>query len=157
VAILDVACGTSTLVNLLLQRGYINLALLDTSVTALSLTQQRLSGKGRIVTWHHGDITRYPLPKQYALWHDRAVFHFLVDISDRRSYINSLKQALQPQGHLILPIFSVDGPRKCNSLDVKRYDAQRITTELGKEFRLIETQAESHQTPAGVEQLFSYF
>ena len=155
--ILDVGSGASTLVDQLLLRGYRNLALLDVSTKALLLTRQRLGGKATGVAWHHGDVTRYSLPEQYSLWHDRAAFHFLVDPSDRRAYVTSLRQGLRPQGHLILATFAVGGPTKCSGLDVAQYDTQKITTELGQDFRLIETLEELHQTPAGVEQLFSYF
>ena len=155
--ILDVGSGASTLVDQLLLRGYRNLALLDVSTKALLLTRQRLGGKASDVAWHHGDVTRYSLPKQYSLWHDRAAFHFLVDPSDRRAYVTSLRQGLRPQGHLILATFAVGGPTRCSGLDVAQYDTQKITTELGQDFRLIESLEELHQTPAGVEQLFSYF
>jgi SAM-dependent methyltransferase len=155
--ILDVGSGASTLIDQLLLRGYRNLALLDVSTKALLLTRQRLGGKATGVAWHHGDVTRYSLPEQYSLWHDRAAFHFLVDPSDRRAYVTSLRQGLRPQGHLILATFAVGGPTKCSGLDVTQYDTQKITTELGQNFRLIETLEELHQTPAGVEQLFSYF
>ena len=155
--ILDVGSGASTLVDQLLLRGYRNLALLDVSTRALLLTRQRLGGKATDVAWHHGDVTRYSLPEQYSLWHDRAAFHFLVDPSDRRAYVTSLRQGLRPQGHLILATFAVGGPTRCSGLDVTQYDTQKITTELGQDFRLIETLEELHQTPAGVEQLFSYF
>ena len=155
--ILDVGSGASTLVDQLLLRGYRNLALLDVSTKALLLTRQRLGGKATDVAWHHGDVTRYSLPEQYSLWHDRAAFHFLVDPSDRRAYVTSLRQGLRPQGHLILATFAVGGPTRCSGLDVAQYDTQKITTELGQDFRLIESLEELHQTPAGVEQLFSYF
>ena len=155
--ILDVGSGASTLVDQLLLRGYRNLALLDVSTKALLLTRQRLGGKATSVAWHHGDVTRYSLPEQYSLWHDRAAFHFLVDPSDRRAYVTSLRQGLRPQGHLILATFAVGGPTRCSGLDATQYDTQKITTELGQDFRLIETLEELHQTPAGVEQLFSYF
>ena len=155
--ILDVGSGASTLVDQLLLRGYRNLALLDVSTRALLLTRQRLGGKATDVAWHHGDVTRYSLPEQYSLWHDRAAFHFLVDPSDRRAYVTSLRQGLRPQGHLILATFAVGGPTRCSGLDVTQYDTQKITTELGQDFRLIEPLEELHQTPAGVEQLFSYF
>ena len=128
--ILDVGCGASTLVDQLLLQGYRNLALLDTSTRALFLTQERLGGKATDVTWHHGDVTRYSLPHRYSLWRDRAVFHFLVDPTDRRAYVTSLRQALRPSGHLILATFAVGGPTRCSGLDVVQYDRQKITAEL---------------------------
>lgn len=155
--ILDVGSGASTLADQLLQRGYWNLALLDVSACAFALTRQRLGGKAINVTWHHGDITRFVLPRRYALWHDRAVFHFLMDPTVRQAYIANLRKVLRPKGHLILSTFAVGGPTRCSGLSVTQYDTQKITAELGQDFRIIETLEESHQTPAGVEQLFSYF
>ncbi len=31
----------------------------------------------RQIEWHEVDVTEFSAPHRYALWHDRAVFHFL--------------------------------------------------------------------------------
>ena len=78
--IIDVGGGASTLVDDLLADGFRSLTVLDLSATALQLARQRLGPQANRVTWIEGDITRVVLPpRAYALWHDRAVFHFLTN------------------------------------------------------------------------------
>ena len=52
---------------------------------------------------------------------------------------------------------NVKGPMKCSGLEVARYDASAIAAELGEGFRLLEQVDETHTTPWGTEQKFSYF
>ncbi len=155
--LLDIGSGTSTLVDQLLLRGYDNLAVLDTSAHALSLVRKRLGTNATKVQWHQGDITTYSFSRPVDLWHDRAMFHFLVDPIDRQAYLSRLNETLEPQGHLILATFAVGGPDKCSGLDVVQYDAEKISATLGEAFQLVETTNETHRTPTGAEQLFSYF
>ena len=155
--LLDIGSGTSTLVDQLLLRGYDNLAVLDTSAHALSLVRKRLGTNATKVQWHQGDITTYSFSRPVDLWHDRATFHFLVDPTDRQAYLSRLNETLEPQGHLILATFAVGGPDKCSGLDVVQYDAEKISATLGEAFQLVETTNETHRTPTGAEQLFSYF
>jgi len=42
--------------------------------------QARLGTVAPALNWIEGDVTQVELPKHhYAVWHDRAVFHFLTD------------------------------------------------------------------------------
>ena len=107
--------------------------------------------------WFETDITEFNPPHQFLLWHDRAVFHFLTDKSDRRKYVNILKRALLPGGHLIITVFAISGPEKCSGLDIVQYDTSKLTAELGNEFALLEERNETHVTPANKEQAFTYF
>ena len=43
------------------------------------------------------DVTRFEPRRTYALWHDRAVFHFLTDEAGRRQYRETLFGATQAQ------------------------------------------------------------
>lgn len=91
--ILDVGGGASTLVDDLLERGYENAAVLDISATALSRSRERLGDLAERVTWLEGDVIQLNLcPPQVTLWHDRAVFHFLTNSTDRERYINTVKR-----------------------------------------------------------------
>ena len=83
-AVIDVGGGVSTLVDDLLAAGFQNITVLDASAVALQITQQRLGEAAKRVTWIEADITAAVLPaNRYDLWHDRAVFHFLVDPDER--------------------------------------------------------------------------
>ena len=156
-ALIDIGGGASVLVDRLQADGFSRLAVLDISKEALSIARQRLSkGAGR-VEWFEADITEFRSPHQFSVWHDRAVFHFLTLESDRQKYVDVLKSALQPGGHVIIAAFAIGGPRKCSGLDIVQYDAPKLLYELGEQFELVEERSEMHMTPSKKEQKFSYF
>jgi SAM-dependent methyltransferase len=156
-AMIDVGGGASTLVDRLCEEAYTNVAVLDVSSSALAHAKARLAENAKVVEWFEEDVTSFSPPHRFSLWHDRAVFHFLTTKSDRDKYINVLKQALEPDGHLIIMAFAIGGPVKCSGLDIVQYDANKLMAELGQGFRLVETGYEVHLTPSGGEQKFAYF
>lgn len=154
--IVDVGGGASTLVDRLLERGFANVTVLDIASAALAAAKARLGERAQRVEWVVADVTAWRPPGLYDLWHDRAVFHFLVEESDRRAYAATLCAALAPGGHAIIATFALDGPERCSGLPVMRYSADGLAGELGVDFHLIESAPETHVTPAGVEQRFLY-
>ena len=155
--IIDVGGGVSTLVDCLLDAGFTRLAVLDLSGTVLTQGRARLGARAAAVEWFEADVTAFVPPHRFGLWHDRAVFHFLTVADDRRRYVATLRQTLQPGGTVIMATFALDGPPKCSGLDVMRYDEQSIVGELGAEFTLQEVLRETHVTPWQSEQRFIYF
>jgi len=155
--IIDVGGGSSTLVDKLQDEAYTNISVLDISGSALAHSKIRLADKADKVHWYEADVTRFEAPHRFALWHDRAVFHFLTKKADRERYVNVLKQTLEKGGHIIIMTFATDGPNKCSGLDIVQYDAEKLTVELGPGFKLVETGHEVHHTPAGNQQKFAYF
>lgn len=156
-AIIDVGGGASVLVDRLVAAGYSQVSVLDISGKALAWARERLGDKASRVTWLEADITSFIPPRQFDLWHDRAVFHFLTDANDRHRYVEVLKRGLKPGGHLIMAAFAIGGPLQCSNLDIMQYDANKLSAELGEEFRLAEEAVEVHITPAKKEQKFAYF
>ena len=156
-SIIDVGAGESTLVDDLLSRGYDELTVLDVSKTAIDATRARLGFAAEQVHWMVGDITQISLPSQsFEVWHDRAVFHFLVDPRLRQAYVRSVLNAVKPGGHVIVSTFGPEGPTKCSGLDVMRYDAEALHHEFGRRFRIEESSQELHNTPWGTAQQFVY-
>jgi SAM-dependent methyltransferase len=156
-SIIDVGAGESTLVDDLLDRGYRCVTILDISRTAIDATMARLGSKSALVQGMVGDVTQVPLPEQsFDLWHDRAVFHFLVDPVLRRRYVESVLNAVKPGGRVIVGTFGPEGPAKCSGLDVMRYDPEGLHREFGRKFRVEEHATEVHQTPWGAAQQFIY-
>jgi SAM-dependent methyltransferase len=155
--ILDVGAGTSTLAGDLLDQGFNDLSVLDCSAAAIELARSQLGSRSEQVQWLHGDVTQLPLPaSRFDLWHDRAVFHFLTELSDREAYRASLELALRAGGSLIMATFALAGPERCSGLPVIRYDAEALQRELGPGFRLLTSTTESHRTPSGNRQEFLY-
>jgi SAM-dependent methyltransferase len=155
--VLDVGGGASVLVDCLLDAGFRRLAVLDISAAALAQARQRLGGRASEVEWFETDVTGFQPARRYGLWHDRALFHFLTDPADRSKYVQTLIRTLVPGGHILIATFAIDGPHKCSGLDVIRYDAGSIISELGAEFQLVEQVDETHVTPWHTQQKFSYF
>ena len=155
--IIDVGGGASTLVDHLIDRGYRRVSVLDISNAALAAARKRLGAKAAAATWIEADITLFTPPSKFALWHDRAVFHFLTDARDRRDYVQALRNGLRVGGHLVVASFAIGGPGKCSGLPVIQYDAEKLGTELGPEFDLLEERSEKHVTPGQRVQEFAYF
>ena len=120
-------------------------------------SQRRLGRDAERVRWVVTDITEYSPDRRFAVWHDRAAFHFLTDLDDRRRYVETLRSALMPGGQAIIAAFAPDGPERCSGLDIVRYDADALGTVLGRSFRLLEERRERHLTPQGREQRFGFY
>jgi 2-polyprenyl-3-methyl-5-hydroxy-6-metoxy-1,4-benzoquinol methylase len=157
-AIIDVGGGMSFLVDHLLDAGYQDVTVLDIAGNALQSSKDHLDEKAGQVTWLEADVTEVQLPeKQYALWHDRAVFHFLTDAQDQQRYVTAVRRSLQPRGHIILATFALDGPQRCSGLDIVRYGEEEIKAVFGDGFRLVSSVDELHHTPWDTTQKFAYF
>lgn len=156
-AIIDVGGGAATLVDDLLADGYRNLSVLDVSDAALQLARRRLGPASARVHWIAGDVTTMVLPEQaYDVWHDRAVFHFLIGPADREAYVAQLTRALRPGGHVVVATFAPDGPTECSGLPVMRYAPETLHAAFGPAFDLVAHSREAHTTPAGQVQRFVY-
>ncbi len=155
--IVDVGAGASTLVDGLLARGFRDLTLLDIAAEAFEATRRRLAGRdaGR-VAYVATDVTRWAPERTYALWHDRAVLHFLTDEADRAAYGAALAHALRPGGAAVIATFADDGPERCSGLPVRRYAEAALAAELAPWLTLVEARRETHRTPGGSEQRFVY-
>lgn len=156
-AIIDVGGGSSTLIDDLLAQGFIDLAVLDISATALEKSKLRLAERSKKIEWIEADITNISLPEsRFDVWHDRAVFHFLTDPEDRRKYVNLVMRSLKVGGHIIVASFGENGPLKCSGLDVVRYNPERMHKEFGNKFKLVKSLNETHKTPFQTTQEFLY-
>jgi SAM-dependent methyltransferase len=155
--IIDVGGGASTLVDGLLDTGYRDVTVLDLSDAALTAARVRLGSRASKVKWLEADVLAAPLaPSAYAVWHDRAVFHFLTDPRDRAAYVATAHAAVRPGGHVIVASFALDGPARCSGLDVVRYSPESMHSQFGPEFRLLASVRDEHHTPSGKTQAFVY-
>ena len=154
-AVVDVGGGSSSLADELLDQGFVDVSVLDLSAAALAETRRRLPAAAH-VTLVHEDLLVWRPARRFDLWHDRAVFHFLVAPDDRAGYLQTLRSAIRPEGFVVLATFAPDGPESCSALPVARYSAQDLADLLGAEFDLRETRREEHVTPGGVVQPFTW-
>ena len=154
--IIDVGGGASCLVDNLLDAGYSQLGVLDIADRGMARARQRLGARAKKVQWVVSDVTRYEPDAPWDLWHDRAVFHFLVNATEREQYRQVLEKTVAPGGHVIIATFGLDGPERCSGLPVVRYGADELSAELGNSFNLKKSLNENHHTPDGATQQFLY-
>jgi trans-aconitate methyltransferase len=155
-ALIDVGGGASTLVDHLLAAGFSDITVLDVAPAALEAAKTRLRVASVSVQMIAADVTAWQPTRRYDLWHDRAVFHFLVDEALRIQYLNVLRAAIAPGGYLVMATFGPEGPTRCSGLDVRRYSAAELSAVLGPAFHLITSAIEEHVTPSGNVQRFMY-
>jgi hypothetical protein len=142
------------LVDALLAKGLDCLAVLDVSHEALQHAQGRLATASPVVTWIEADVTGAWSLKPMDIWHDRAVFHFLIGQEDRARYVANAREVVKHGGSVIIATFGPDGPARCSGLPVKRYSPEALAAELGDGYALVESRPHQHVTPWGTVQSF---
>ena len=154
--ILDVGGGDSRLVDYLLDEGYENLTMLDISATALAKAKYRLGERSQRVRWIEADIREFVPDTQYAVWHDRAAFHFLTNAGEADQYLHRVLTTLLPGGNLILGTFSTSGPDRCSGLPVRRYCEQTLAAQMPAGLAKIDCLTQDHITPFHATQSFLF-
>ena len=155
--IIDIGSGRSSLAYDLYNLGYNNLTLLDISEEAISQTLNRLGKLPVSIKTIIGNISKITTQENlYDLWHDRAVFHFLTEESQRNKYVQNLKRSLKKNGIAIIATFGPDGPDKCSGLNTMKYDKTTLHAELGDDFQILGSKIDYHQTPFNTSQQFIY-
>ena len=154
--VIDIGGGASFLTASLLDRGFTDLTVIDISKRALELSQAHLGARAAEVTWLHEDLLAWTPFRTYDVWHDRAVFHFLVDPASQHKYVALLLAGLAADGIALFGTFAIDGPPQCSGLPVAHYDAPALGAVLGSCFVLLDERREEHLTPAGAMQPFSW-
>lgn len=155
-SLIDVGGGASTLVDTLLERGWRDVTVLEIASTALERTKARLGEVADNVAWEVADVTTWHPIRRYDVWHDRAVFHFLVQPEQRAAYRKAMAEGLAPGGLVVVAAFALDGPERCSGLQVQRYDADKLAEEMGPSLELIEAWQEEHVTPWKASQAFTW-
>jgi EEF1A lysine methyltransferase 2 len=151
--VVDIGSGTSILISNLLELGYQNLYAIDISDVALERAKALLKKEQAAqVHWMRDDITNSSTALQLqnvAVWHDRAVFHFLTEEQHRQTYHSLLQKVVVPGGFIIMATFALDGATKCSGLPVQRYNVEGLCEFFGDGFRLIESLDYTYRMPSG--------
>lgn len=155
-SVIDIGGGASYLVDSLAELGYHDLSVLDISDDALSEVRLRRETSGAPVSLLVTDVTDWSPQRQYDVWHDRAVFHFMVSAENREAYLTAMRDAVAPGGHVLLATFAEDGPEQCSGLPVQRYSVDELATIAGAGFALEASEREIHTTPWGSQQPFNW-
>lgn len=141
-AVVDAGGGASAFVTSLLDRGFRNLTVADISPTALARARERLGDRASSVQLIEADLadpSALPGLRDVALWHDRAVLHFLLTEPQRAAYSGTVNRVVRPRGYVILSAFSLTGAPECSGLPIRNYDAKMFGEVLGSDFQLIDS------------------
>jgi SAM-dependent methyltransferase len=151
--ILNVGAGTTTLIDLLLKKGYSNIIVNDISSVAIEKLKSRTGDDSKNkVKWIVDDLLD---PQsitnigQVDLWHDRAVLHFFTEDDQQESYFRLLRQLVKPGGSVIIATFNLQGALKCSGLPVFRYDKHMLQQKLGLDFSLLQAFDYTYTNPSG--------
>ncbi len=159
-SILDAGAGASTFIDYLINQGYSNIIATDISEIALNKIKERLGKeKASLVRWIVDDITQpahIQNLRDIAVWHDRAVLHFLLEENQQQMYLSTLKKVVKKGGYVIIAAFSLKGAKKCSGLEVKNYDQNLLAEFLGKDFNLLDYFDYTHYMPSGQPRPYVY-
>tara|TARA_Y100000022_G_scaffold102667_1_gene88613 strand:+ start:35 stop:649 length:615 start_codon:yes stop_codon:yes gene_type:complete len=159
ISIIDIGSGRSRILKNLIENGYGNLTYLDISQEACSKSKISLGKKQDLVQWHVENVLDFNTEYNFSIWHDRAVFHFLISKENVEKYKQVALHNIVEGGYLILGTFSENGPEKCSGLNVSRYSPESLKKIFNPEFKMIESFTIDHKTPFDTNQnfLFSIF
>ena len=156
-SVIDIGGGSSSLAAQLAMDGFKPITVLDISAAALARARNRVAPSVQAaVSWKVGDILANPDLPACDVWHDRAVFHFLVEPGDQAIYVELATRTIKQHGILIVGTFASAGPERCSGLPVHRYDSDSLASVFCRDFVLKRTFIEDHMTPIGVRQPFVY-
>lgn len=154
--IIDIGGGDSNLVDVLLEKGFQNIWVLDISEFALERAKQRLGDKADLVHWIVADITEFKPDVKFDFWHDRAVFHFLTSEASIDKYKTIIENAVNKEGNFLLGTFSEKGPLKCSGLEIKQYSENSMKQTFSESFEAVKCFTENHTTPFNTVQNFQF-
>lgn len=159
-SMLHVGAGATTLVDVLLKKGFEYIVANDISTSALEKLKARLgpelAGK---VHWIVDDLTNPDQLNSLSpvdLWHDRAVLHFFNEAEEQQSYFKLLRKLVKINGHVIIAAFNHFGAEKCSGLPVFRYDQSMLQEQLGEDFSLIKAFDYTYYTPSENSRAYIY-
>ncbi len=151
--VVDVGSGASALIANLLELGYQNLYAVDISDVALEEAKALLDQEQAArVHWIVDDITNPSAVLQVQnvkVWHDRAVFHFLIEEQDRQTYKTILQKTVMSGGFVIMAAFALNGATMCSGLPVQRHSVESLQEFFGDSFKLIESLNYTFHNPSG--------
>ena len=154
--ILDVGGGDGFLVDHLLARGFTDVSVLDISSKAIERAKDRLGEDAARVKWIVADVTTFEPDRPYALWHDRAAFHFLTSSEDRKAYLKALRVGTSDASKVIVATFSTNGPTKCSGTVIQQHDDVSLKETFAADWTPIRTFSIEHVTPSGGVQEFVF-
>ena len=153
-SVIDIGAGTADLARRLISDGYADVTVLDISTIAIDSMAASFTDADHKPVFVVADVTKWLPGRTYDVWHDRAVFHFMVTDELRNGYKSTLTRAIHPGGFAIIGTFAKDGPEQCSGITVTRHSPESIADFLSTDFDPVRSLGRIHRTPHGVDQHF---
>ncbi|MGL5099502.1 MAG: methyltransferase domain-containing protein, partial [Fusobacteriaceae bacterium] len=150
-----------TLISYLMQEGYKNILGLDLSEGGLKLLEEDLKNKitnNNNINFMVADLSeKISFSEKGKLWHDRAVFHFLLKKEEREEYKKNLINFLKPGGIFIISCFHEKNKAEmCNGLPLKKTTIEELAEFFEEDFSLLENLNYEYSMPWGDKREFLY-
>jgi trans-aconitate methyltransferase len=109
-AVIDVGAGQSCLVDALLDDGFIDVTVMDISEVAVSEVRQRVHGRVS-ASFVVADVCTWAPTRNFDLWHDRAVFHFMKSAEEKHKAhtYDLIKEVVSPSGKVVTIVEKFSG------------------------------------------------
>jgi predicted RNA methylase len=111
--IVDIGGGVSRFALRMLAGGYRDVTVVDIAAPALRRLRHECVAAGldeSMLRTIAADVVVAAPVGPFALWHDRAGYHFLTDEAERSRYRAAMSESVSPGGHAIMAMFGPDGP-----------------------------------------------
>ena len=154
--VIEVGGGDSHFIDVLLDKGYKNIYVLDISANAIERAKKRLGSKAASIHWIVSDVVDFVPDVKFDFWHDRAAFHFLTDEEKKIKYANIASNCIKQSGNMVLGTFSDNGPKKCSGLEICQYNPLTMANRFGENFDTLRCFTEDHKTPFDTIQNFIF-
>lgn len=133
--VLEVACGTGRL-TLPIARAGVSITGLDVSRPMLELARRKAAAAKLAVTWLEQDCRCIRCSQNFALIFSATnAMQHLQDLDSINGFLSSARDALQPDGALILDVFNPN-PSKLARTAVTRYLQKTFLDATGNEIRV---------------------
>lgn len=133
--VLEIACGTGRL-TLPIAAARIDVTGLDVSLPMLEKAKQKAAERGLHIPWVHQDCRAIALPRRFALIFSATnAMQHLLDVDSAHAFLTSARDALTPDGVLLIDVFNPD-PAKLARRSEVRYLHKTITTDDGAAIRV---------------------
>lgn len=155
-AIIDIGGGQSRLAEVLIDKGFTNVSVLDISEAAIENSKKRMGEKASKIKWIVSDINSFEPKMKYDFWHDRAVLHFLTTDDRVEDYMERARLFISENGYLTVGTFSENGPAKCSGIDIRQYSEKKMEDVFKKYFDKLYCEENTHKTPSQKIQQFIF-
>lgn len=119
--VLEVACGTGRLTLPLAKEG-VGITGLDISGPMLERARHKAGIEGLSIVWLQQDCRQITVDRNFALIFSAAnAMQHLLDLDSVNAFLQSARQALQPDGTLILDVFNPDPLKLARTADTHSY------------------------------------